>query len=75
MKTDCKFTKVDLGESTFYWFNDMTVVHMFKENVDGTCKGQRLPPAVWSSTVWTNKGGKWLSAFHQETEAATAPKK
>jgi len=73
MKTDCTFAKVELAESNFYWFNDMTVVHMFKENMDGTCKGQRLPAAVWSSTVWTNKGGKWLSAFHQETEAVAPP--
>jgi hypothetical protein len=70
MKVDCTFAKVELAESTFYWFNDITVVHMFKENLDGTCQGQRLPAAVWSSTVWTNQGGKWLSAFHQETEAA-----
>jgi hypothetical protein len=77
MNADCKFTKWGLGESTFYWLNDSTVVHTYKATIDGTCQGQPLP-AVWASSVWVNKGGKWLGAFHQETEVtqpAAAPKK
>lgn len=64
---DCKVTKFDFAESRFYWVNDTTVVHMFKETFEGTCKGEAVNPN-WASTVWTEKGGKWLGAFHHETE-------
>jgi hypothetical protein len=77
MKTACKITKWDIADSTFYWVNETTVVHMFKVVVDGACQGQSLP-AVWASTVWSNNGGKWLGAFHQETPVAppqASPKK
>jgi len=69
---DCKITKFELPESRFYWINDTTVVHMFKQTFEGTCKGEPAT-ANWSSTVWTNKGGKWLAAFHQESEIVPPP--
>jgi hypothetical protein len=72
MATDCKIAKWSMSDSTFYWLNPTTVVHMFKTNVDGTCQGQSLP-SVWSSTVWSNKDGKWLGAFHQETVIMPPP--
>ena len=39
--------------------NDTTVVHMYKETFEGTCKEEPTNPN-WASTVWTNKGGKWV---------------
>jgi hypothetical protein len=75
MKADCRLAKWELTESAFYWVNDSTVVHLFKTTAEGTCQGQSIP-ANWQSTVWTNKGGKWLAAFHHQTVAkAPAPKK
>jgi hypothetical protein len=71
-KTACKFTKGEHTESTFYWVNESTVVHIYKATIDGACNGQAIPP-VWSSSVWTNKGGKWLGAFHHESEVVTQP--
>ena len=32
-----------------------------------------IPSPTWASTVWTNKGGKWMAVFHQETAAMPAP--
>lgn len=55
-----------------YWINDITVVHMYRQTFAGTCKGEPAT-ANWSSTVWTNKGGKWVAAFHQESEILPAP--
>jgi hypothetical protein len=69
---DCKVTKFDFPESRFYWVNDTTVVHMFKVTVEGTCKGEPVNPN-WASTVWTNKGGKWVAAFHHESEIPPPP--
>jgi hypothetical protein len=70
--TDCKITKFDFLESKFYWINDTTVVHMFKETFEGTCKGEPVNPN-WASSVWTNKGGKWVGAFHHESEIVPPP--
>jgi hypothetical protein len=72
MKTACKITKWDLGESRFYWVNDGTAVHIYKATTKGTCNEKPIPP-TWASSVWTNKGGKWLGAFHHESEAVTPP--
>jgi Domain of unknown function (DUF4440) len=72
MQADCKFTKWSLTDSTFYWVNDNTVIHMYKVTGDATCKGQPVPP-TWNSSVWTNKGGKWLGAFHHESAVVTPP--
>ena len=69
---DSKVTKFDFPESRFYWINDATVVHMFKETFEGTYKGEPINPN-WASTVWTNKGGKWVAAFHHETELIPPP--
>jgi hypothetical protein len=77
MKKDCKIAKWDIANSSFYWVNETTVIHMFKIVLDGTCQGQSLP-AMWSSTVWSKSGENWRGAFHQESPVAPpapAPKK
>ena len=77
MNADCKFSKAGINDSSFYWVNDATVVHIYKAAVEATCKGGDSIPPSWSSTVWTNKGGKWLGAFHHESRVAppATPKK
>lgn len=41
----------------------------YKGTQDGTCGGQALPSAVWASSLWANRKGKWVAVFHQETPA------
>jgi hypothetical protein len=69
----CKYVSWGLNGSQFYWINDATAVHIFKSTGKGTCQGQPVPEATWSSTVWTNKGGKWVAVFHQESIAIQQP--
>lgn len=38
----------------------------YKGTPDGTCGGQPLP-AVWASSLWVNRKGKWMAFSHQET--------
>src|SRR5258705_1386333 len=39
-----------------------------------TVNGEPVPQqSVYSSTVWVNRAGKLLAAFHQDTEMATTP--
>ena len=62
---------MDMPQS--YWVNDNTVVLMYRWTGKGTFQGQPVPSPTWSSTLWTNKGGKWMAAFHQETVGMPAP--
>src|SRR5262249_59524098 len=68
-----KIQSWNIDGSQFYWVNDNTVVHMYRWTGKGTFAGQAIPSPVWTSTVWTNKGGKWTAVFHQETVAMAPP--
>ena len=50
-----------------------TAVLTYKLTQHGTYKGQALPTNVYASSVWANRGGKWLVVFHQETPAGSPP--
>ena len=43
----------------------------YKATQDATCNGQAAPPAVWASSAYVKRGGKWFAASHQETPAKT----
>jgi hypothetical protein len=73
MMADYKETSSTIDSSQFYWLNDATVVHMYRWSGKATFKGAPAPSPVWSSTVWMNKGGKWLAMFHQESVAMAMP--
>jgi len=63
----------NIDGSQFYWVNDTTVVHMYRWTGKGTYEGQAIPSPTWASTVWANKGGKWVAVFHQESLAMSPP--
>ena len=43
------------------------IVLTYKWTGTGTYQGQPIPSPTWCSTVRSNKNGKWLAVFHQET--------
>src|SRR5215831_9742558 len=71
MMQQAKIQSWNLDGSQFYWVNDNTVIHMYRWTGKGTFDGQPIPSPTWASTVWANKGGKWLAVFHQESAAMT----
>jgi hypothetical protein len=73
MITSTKISTWNIDGSQFQWIGDTTVVHLYRWTGKGTANGQAIPGATWSSTVWTNRGGKWLAVFHQETDAMAPP--
>jgi len=73
MMKDMKLQSWNIDGSQFYWINDNSVVHMYKWTGKGTYQGQPVPSPTWASTVWSNKGGKWIAVFHQESLAMPAP--
>ena len=60
-----------------YSFSDIKVVFLasnvalltYKGTQDATCGGQTIPAAVWASSTYILRGGRWLAAAHQETPA------
>ena len=52
------------------WVNDKTAVVAYTWMGKGTYMNQPMPETVYASTVWTERNGKWVAIFHQETAAA-----
>ncbi len=51
-----------------------TAILVYKANATGTYNGQPVPAGpYYCSTVYANRGGKWLGIFHQETLVQQAP--
>jgi hypothetical protein len=65
----CEVKSVQLSDWKLAMLNSSTALLTYKGMADGTCGGTAIPP-VWASSVWVNRGGKWLAASHQETPIA-----
>ena len=65
----CDVKSFSLSDWKLTMLNSGTAVLAYKATQDGSCAGTTLPAAVWASSIWVNRGGNWLAAFHQETTA------
>ena len=65
----CEFKSFTLSDWKLTMLNSSTALLTYKGVQDGSCAGTPLPAAVWASSIWVNRGGKWQAAFHQETTA------
>ena len=70
-----KVTTWHIMDTKVVWADDKTAVVTYTWMGAGTYMKQPIPGTVYASTVWTERGGKWLAVFHQETAAAPPPKK
>ncbi len=52
------------------WVNDKTAVVGYTWMGSGTYMNQPVPETTYASTVWTERNGKWVAVFHQESTAA-----
>lgn len=62
----CEVKSYTLSDFKVTFLNGGTAILTCKGVVDGTCAGTALPN-VWSSSVYVNRGGRWMAASHQET--------
>lgn len=67
--TECTVNGYALDKPTFKWLDKNTALMAYHATQDGTCGSEKLPAAVWASSIWVKKGGEWKSVFHQETPA------
>lgn len=65
----CEVKSFALSDWKLTMLNSGAALITYKGSAEGTCDGKPIP-TVWASSVWVNRGGKWLSAQHQETPIA-----
>jgi hypothetical protein len=65
-----KITSQHMMDTQVVWANDKTAIVRYTWMGSGTYMGQPLPATTYASTVWTERNGKWVAVFHQESPAA-----
>jgi hypothetical protein len=65
----CDVKSYSLSDWKLTMINSSAALLTYKGTQDATCGGTTSPPAVWASSIWVNRGGKWLAFSHQETPA------
>jgi uncharacterized protein (TIGR02246 family) len=73
MFKDMKIQNWNIDESRVHWLNADAAIHTFRWTGKGVAMGQTFSTPMRSTTVWVRQGGKWLAAFHQETEITPPP--
>ena len=67
----CVVKGFSLSDFSYIWLDKDTVVMTYAATQDATCEGKQQAAKVIATSIWQKKGGKWLSPFHQETEAGS----
>jgi hypothetical protein len=72
---DVKIGSWHIMDTQVHWVNDKSAVVTYTWMGNGTFKGEPVPATTYSATVWTERNGKWVAVYHQETAAAPPSKK
>ncbi len=64
----CEVKSYTLSDFKVTFLSSGTALLTYKGAAEGTCGGAAIP-SVWASSLYVNRGGKWLAASHQETPA------
>ena len=67
----CVVNSFSLSDFSYIWLDKDTVIMTYTGTQDATCDGKKQGGKVFATSIWQKKGGKWLSPFHQETEAGS----
>jgi hypothetical protein len=65
----CDVKSYELSDLKVTFLNSSAALLTYKATQDATCGGTQTPPAIWASSAYVMRGGKWLAASHQETVA------
>ena len=65
----CVVNSFSLSDFSYMWLDKDTVVMTYTGTQDATCEGKKQAGKVFATSIWQKKGSKWVSPFHQETEA------
>ena len=67
---DVKIASWHIMDTQVHWVDDKTAVLTYTWMGSGTFKGEAFPPTTYASSVWTERNGKWVVVYHQESAAA-----
>ena len=67
--SDCEVRSYSLSDIKVVFLAGNVALITYKGTQDATCGGQAIPAAVWASSTYILRGGRWLAASHQETPA------
>jgi len=67
--SSCDVKSYELSDIKVTFLNSSAALITYKAAQDATCAGTQLPAAVWASSAYVMRGGKWMAASHQETPA------
>lgn len=67
--TDCEIKSFSMDNFKFLMLDKNSALITFTGIQDGVCGGKTIPAKVNASSVYVNRGGKWLNAFYTETQA------
>ena len=65
----CDVKSYELSDIKVNFLDSDAALMTYKATQEGTCGGEAIPGAVWASSTYVRRGGKWLAASHQETTA------
>ncbi len=65
--TDCEIKSFSLDNFKFLMLDKNSALITFTGMQDGVCGGKTIPAKVHSTSVYVNRGGKWLNALYTET--------
>jgi hypothetical protein len=65
--TPCEVKSYELSDIKVTFLNSSAAIITYKGTQDATCGGTQVPAAVWASSAYVMRGGRWLAASHQET--------
>ena len=65
---DCDVKSYSLSDFKLSMVSSGVALLSYKGSAEGTCGGTAIP-AVWASSLYVNRGGKWYAFTHSETPA------
>jgi hypothetical protein len=68
-----KITGMKLDDFKVFWVDANTAVLTYTWTGKGTFMDMPAKSPTFASTVYTNRGGKWVAVFHQETVKSATP--
>jgi uncharacterized protein (TIGR02246 family) len=65
----CDQKDFKLGKITVHPIGDDTAILTYEAQVDVTCDGQKESRHIYSSSLWVERGGKWLNVCFTAADA------
>jgi hypothetical protein len=65
----CEVKSYSLSDIKVTFMNNDAALMTYKATQDAICGGQQVPAAIWATSAYVKRGGRWYAASHQETPA------